>query len=65
MLGILIILLDLHFASIVFSKLNVDRIKRNPGPNNHNIKKALPEIYHPGKEKFAETAGMQCMNNAF
>ena len=56
MLGILNILPNTHFASIMFSKLTVDRTERNPGPHNHNIKKALLETYHPGNEKFAETA---------
>lgn len=54
-----------NLASIVFPKLNVGRIERNPRPNNHKIKKVLLEIYHSGNEKFAETAGMQCMSNPF
>ena len=65
MVGILIILPNIHFSSILFSKVTVDRTERNPGPNNHNIKKALIETYYPGNEKLAETVDMQCMSNAF
>ena len=57
---VLIFILNLHIATVNFSKFIFRDVESNPGPKLNIIGKAVLATCHQGQKKYGVSAGMQC-----
>ena len=57
---VLFLILNLHFTILNFSKLILEGVESNPGPNPNVFTKTLLATRHQGHEKYGDSAGWQC-----
>ena len=62
---VLFVILNLHFAILNFSKLILEGVESNPGPNTKVLRKTLLATCHQGHEKYRDSVGRQCTAMAY